>query len=156
VTITDDLHAWTMTALDRCTTPQRSIYMRVHGITTHGATNAESAADVARDLGITRQTAHDSLNAARLAVFQHIALQLVAREQQREDDAAMPVPGVTTLDRHEAHKTFVNYTTRTEYAIQLGEGSEAMQRIDGHRKQSPETNTLRIKAHQQYAKEQSA
>ena len=140
-----------MEALDACTTPQRSMYMKVHGITDDGATNPISAADVAREIGITRQTAHDSLNAARLAVFQHIALALVAREQQRENDNAMPVPGITTLDKNEARHTFVRYTARTEQTVNLGPGSQAMERVEKHT-QGASTDTLRIKTHQKYAR----
>lgn len=150
MTIADDLHNWTLEALDNCTKPQASIYMRVHGITNYGATNPETAAEVARDLGITRQTAHDSLNAARLAVFQHIALALVAREQQRENDNAMPIPGITTLDKNEARHTFVRYTARTEQTVNLGPGSQAMERVEKHT-QGASTDTLRIKTHQKYA-----
>ena len=153
MSVADDLHRLTIEALDACTESQRGIYMRVHGISSLGATNSESAADVARELGITRQTAHDSLNAARLAVYQHIALELVARELQREDDTAMPVPGITTLDHHEARHTMVRYTVRTEQAVNLGPGSQAMERVE---KQGPSasTDTMRVRAHQQYSREQ--
>lgn len=153
MSIIDELHAWTLEALEGCTEGQREVYLRVHGISEHGATNAESAADVARSLDVTRQTAHDSLNAARLAVYRHISLNLVAREQARESEHAMPVPGITTLDKNEAHRTLIRYGVRTEQRVNLGPGSQAMERVEKHTP-GASTDTMRIRAHQQYAKEQ--
>lgn len=153
MSIVDELHRWTMEALEGCTEGQREVYLRVHGITEHGATNNETAADVARSLDVTRQTAHDSLNAARLAVYRHISLQLVAREQKREDEARMPVPGVTTLDKHEAHRTLIRYGVRTEQRVNLGPGSQVMERVEKHTP-GASTDTMRVRAHQQYAREQ--
>jgi hypothetical protein len=152
VSIIDELHAWTLEALEGCTDGQREVYLRVHGISEHGATNAESAADVARSLDVTRQTAHDSLNAARLAVYRHISLNLVAREQARESEHAMPVPGITTLDKNEAHRTLIRYGVRTEQRVNLGPGSQAMERVEKHTP-GASTDTMRIRTHQQYAKE---
>lgn len=153
MTLVDDLHRMTLEALDACTEAQRGMYMRVHGITNDGATNTETAASVGRELGITRQAAHDSLNAARLAVFQHIALQLIEREKQREDDEAMPIPGITTLDKNDAHRTLVRYTVRTEQRVNLGPGSQAMELVEKHTPGAA-TDTLRARTHQQYAREQ--
>ena len=155
MTLADELHRITMHALNDCTEAQRSIYLRVHGITPHGATNPETAADVARELGITRQTAHDSLNAARLTVYQRIAQTLIAREQQREDDNAMPTPGITTLDHNEARNTFVRYTVRTEQRVNLGPGSQAMERVEKHTP-GASTDTMRIRTHQKYARSSDA
>ena len=152
MSIVDQLHAWTLEALAGCTEGQREVFLRVHGITEHGATNAESAADVARSLDVTRQTAHDSLNAARLAVYRHINLKLVAREQAREDEQTMPVPGITTLDKNEAHRTLIRYGVRTEQRVNLGPGSQAMERVEKHQP-GASTDTLRVRTHQQYARE---
>jgi hypothetical protein len=153
VSIVDEIHAWTLEALNACTEGQRDIFLRVHGITEHGGTNSESAADVARSLDVTKQTAHDSLNAARLAVYRHINLKLVAREQQREAEEEMPIPGITTLDKNEAHRTLIRYGVRTEQRVNLGPGSQAMERVEKHAPCAA-TNTMRIRAHQQYAREQ--
>lgn len=152
MSIVDQLHTWTMQALEECTEGQREVYLRVHGITEHGATNSESGSSVARSLGVTKQTAHDSLNAARLAVYRHISLQLIAREQAREDSERMPVPGITTLDKNEAHRTLIRYGVRTEQRVNLGPGSQAMERVEKHLP-GASTDTLRVRAHQQYAKE---
>lgn len=151
MTLADELHRLTLHALNDCTEAQRSMYLRVHGITDQGATNPETAAEVARELGITRQTAHDSLNAARLAVYQRIALTLIERERQRESENAMPVPGITTLDKNDAHRTLLRYSVRTEQRVDLGPGSQAMERVEKH-PPGASTNTMRIRAHEQYAK----
>jgi hypothetical protein len=151
VTIADDLHRITLHALANCTESQRSMYMRVHGISEHGATNTESAAEIARELGITRQTAHDQLNAARLEVYRSIALDLIKREEQREQDEAMPVPGITTLDKNDARRTLVRYSVRTEQRVNLGPGSQAMERVEKHTP-GASTDTMRVRTHQQYAR----
>jgi hypothetical protein len=151
VSIVDELHTWTLEALAGCTESQRAVYLRVHGISEHGGTNSETAADVARSLDVTRQTAHDSLNAARLAVYRHISLQLIAREQQRESEREMPMPGITTLDKSEAHRTMIRYGVRTEQRVSLGPGSQAMERVEKHAP-GASTDTMRIRAHQQYTK----
>ena len=150
MSIADDLHRITLHALSNCTESQRKMYMRVHGITEHGSTNSESAAEIARELAITRQTAHDQLNAARLEVYRQIALELIQREQRREHEEAMPVPGITTLDKSTAHDMFIKYTVRTEQRVNLGPGSQAMERVEKHTP-GPATDTMRVRAHQQYA-----
>ena len=153
MSIVDELHAWTLEALTECTESQRAVYLRVHGISQHGGTNSETAADVARSLDVTRQTAHDSLNAARLAVYRHISLKLIKREQQRESATRMPVPGITTLDKNEAHRTMTRYGVRTEQRVNLGPGSQAMERVEKHTP-GASTDTMRIRTHQQYTKGQ--
>jgi hypothetical protein len=149
VSIVDELHAWTLEALATCTESQRAVYLRVHGISEHGGTNSESAADVARSLDVTRQTAHDSLNAARLAVYRHISLKLIARERQREDAIEMPVPGITTLDKGDAHRTMIRYGMRSEQRVNLGPGSQAMENVE-RKGPGASTDTMRIRTHQKY------
>jgi hypothetical protein len=140
-----------MHALEACTDEQRAMFMRVHGITPQGATNQVSAAEIARERGVSRQTAHEQLNAARLEVYRQIALELIERERRREDEQAMPVPGITTLDENEARTTFVRYTVRTEQRVNLGPGSQAMERVEKHGPGTA-TDTMRIQAHKRYAR----
>lgn len=155
MSIADELHRLTLEALNDCTDAQRHIYCRVHGITHHGATNPETASEVARTLGISKSSAQDSLNVARLTVYRHIALALIEREQQREEANRIELPGTSTTDQHTSMRAYARYglrpeQQRVEQRITLGAGSQAMETAEKDRDPA-HSNTLRIAAHIKYS-----
>lgn len=150
-------------ALKSCTPQQRHLYRR-------SVEQGEEVAEIARALGISRQTAHDGVNVAERAVLRYMGQTFIALcrridggefsmhgDGDSDRDArevAAEATGVTTLDKNEARHTFVRYTARTEQTVNLGPGSQAMERVEKHT-QGASTDTLRIKTHQKYTKEQS-
>jgi hypothetical protein len=156
-------------SLESCTQQQRHLYRRAHGITDSGLEEGEVVAEVARELGISRQTAHEGLRTARLVVQEQLNrtyTELVMRLASGDSplltstslDAeaatvAREATGTSTLDKTTAGSLMVRYSERSEARVNLGPGSEAMERVE-KRGSGSDTTTMRVRAHQQYAREQ--
>jgi hypothetical protein len=154
-------------SLESCTQQQRHLYRRAHGITDSGLEEGEVVAEVARELGISRQTAHEGLRTARLVVQEQLNrtyTELVMRLASGDSplltstslDAeaatvAREATGTSTLDKTTAGSLMVRYSERSEARVNLGPGSEAMERVE-KRGSGSDTTTMRVRAHQQYTK----
>lgn len=164
MSVADRVHELTLTALAGCTEAQRTMYMRVHGITEHHLTTEESVADVARDLGITRQAAHERVMAARIAVYQLQAVTFIREAMEAEAAAEIPVPGVSTLEHSDGIRrndpTVIDVSMRISGAASwerthLGAGSHAMENAEKSQSRSSST-PLRIAVHQAYSSTERA
>jgi hypothetical protein len=146
-------------ALRACSPQQRHLYRRA-------IVEGEEVATIARDLGVSRQSAHDGLVLAQSHVWLHIGQSTAAFARRVDsgdadlggdyyiDDAAavaIEATGTTTLDKTTAGDTMLRYTQRSEQRITLGAGSEDMERVE-KRGPGATTNTMRISAHQRHAR----
>jgi hypothetical protein len=152
-------------SLESCTQQQRHLYRRAHGITDSGLEEGEVVAQLGRELGISRQTAHEGLRTARLVVqeqlnrtYTELVMRLASGDSplltstSRDTEAAAiarEATGTSTLDRNTAGSLMVRYTERSETRVNLGPGSEAMERVE-KRGAGSDTTTMRIRTHQKY------
>lgn len=131
VNIADDLHTWTQTALNSCSTQQQTIYQLVHGIDDTGMTEPRTLDTAARILNISRSAARWHLAMAQLAIYRYIARELIARHQaEYQTSDAEP----TLAECYENQLTVRQRDKQAYTNISLGRGSDefiAATRISG-------------------------